>query len=172
MKIEDKLRVMLDAWHSGVSFWRSIQQLLISSRWKTFLRRKIMQLGWRVTCDAWHMTCNACLLGCLLKISERLFFIYSRWKSSPVKTNYSIRVTCDASCVTFNACFLEYLFEKVNSSFSFLPDEKLSCEDKLRQAPKLINVDKPRCRVSTSFPFDDLKSRWEISGNGNINKSV
>ena len=92
------------------------------------------------------------------------------WGDAWRVTRVAWRMMCDK--LRLMCVFWSIFLKKVNSSFSFLPDEKLSCEDKLRQAPKLINVDKPRCRVSTSFPFDDLKSRWEKSGNGNINKGV
>ena len=44
-------------------------------------------------------------------------------------------------------------------------DQSISCKGVLHQdVPKLIQKDKPRCMISTDFPFDDLKtSRFNIS---------
>lgn len=33
-----------------------------------------------------------------------------------------------------------------------------SCAEKMEYAPQLIKTDVPKCRMSTDFPFEDLKS--------------
>ena len=56
-------------------------------------------------------------------------------------------------------------FSKFKNICIFFTDQSIFCKGVLHQdVPKLIQKDKPRCMISTDFPFDDLKtSRFNIS---------
>ena len=91
------------------------------------------------------------------------------------RANISRGIECPQVCVNW---FPTFVFEKIcakkifiaiflNSKIFaiFFTDQSISCKGVLHQdVPKLIQKDKPRCMISTDFPFDDLKtSRFNIS---------
>lgn len=60
---------------------------------------------------------------------------------------------------------VEWIASKYQPGNRMSTDQSISCNGVLHQdVPKLIQKDKPRCMISTDFPFDDLKtSRFNIS---------